>query len=144
MNNYILAVDGAYSSKFNQMGIGILFIKDDKEIIRYSNSYKGGTNNIAEMMALLVGLRMIKNSINSLTIYSDSMYVIGCLIKNWSRKKNTKLWNILDKEYARILELCNNIEFIHVKGHQSGSNLSKDAQYNNIVDNLAQSASKLI
>ena len=89
VNNYILAVDGAYSSKFNQMGIGILFIKDDKEIIRYSNSYKGGTNNIAEMMALLVGLRMIKNPINSLTIYSDSMYVIGCLTKNWARKKIT-------------------------------------------------------
>ena len=83
--------DGAYSLTKNQMGIGTVFLKNNTLILEYSRMYKGGTNNIAELGAVIIGLRFIKKPIDSLTIVSDSMYVIGCATKGWKRKKNVKL-----------------------------------------------------
>ena len=81
-------------------------------------------------------------SIDSLTIVSDSMYVIGCVTKGWKRKKNVKLWEEFDRQYSRVKELCPKIEFIHVRGHQKDD--SELAKWNNYVDKLAVNASKQI
>ena len=144
MSNYIFFTDGAYSSSLRQMGIGIICIKDDNVILEWSNMYKGGSNNQAELGAVIIALRTIKKSINSLTIYTDSMYVIGCGTQGWKRKKNIVMWNEFDKQYNRVKELCSNIQFIHVKGHQSGDNLSDIAIWNNKVDKLAVLSSQRI
>lgn len=142
MNDYIMYTDGAYSSTKNQMGIGIVFLKNNILILEYSKAYKDGTNNIAELVAVIAGLSFIKKSIDSLTIISDSMYVVGCAVKGWKRKKNVKLWEEFDKQYSRVQELCPKIEFIHVRGHQKdNSDLTK---WNNYVDRLAVSATNLI
>ena len=142
--DYVLITDGAYSSSRNQGGIGLVFLKNGEKILEYSRMFKGVTNNIMEVCAVIVGLRMIKNPINSLTIYTDSEYVIGCATKGWKRKKNIHLWNEFDKQYTRIKELCSNIKFQHVKGHQSGTNLTQEAYWNKYVDRLAVSASTLL
>lgn len=134
---YSCFTDGAYSSLRDQGGIGILFIKDNKEILRYSNMYKNTTNNQMELVAIIVALRMIKKSIDSLIIYSDSQYCIGCAVYGWKRNKNKLLWNLFDKEYNRVQNLCNDIKFIHIKGHNGN-------KYNEIVDRLAVNASQLI
>ena len=134
---YTLITDGAYSSSRDQCGIGLVFLREDKKILEYSKMYKGGTNNIAELVAVIVGFKMIKNPINSLTIYTDSEYVIGCATKGWKRKKNIHLWNEFDKQYTRIKELCSNIKFQHVKGHNGD-------QWNEYCDKLAVNASKRI
>lgn len=131
--------DGAYSSSRNQMGVGVVFINTDtnKVIIEYSKMYKGGTNNIAELAAVVIGFRMIKKPLKSLTVYTDSMYVKGCATQGWQRKKNKALWEEFDKQYARVKELCPDIKFIHVKGHAGN-------KYNEIVDKLAVAASQQI
>lgn len=134
--------DGAYSSTKNQMGIGIVFLKNNTLILEYSRMYKDGTNNVAELGAVITGLRFIKKPIDSLTIVSDSMYVIGCATKGWKRKKNVKLWEEFDRQYSRVKELCPKIEFIHVRGHQKDD--SELAKWNNYVDKLAVNASKQI
>ena len=140
--NYTLITDGAYSSSRDQGGIGIVFLKDDEKILEYSKMYKGVTNNIMELLAVIIGLRFIKKPINSLNIISDSMYVIGCAVKGWKRKKNVQLWEEFDRQYSRVKELCPKIEFIHVRGHQKdNSDLTK---WNNYVDRLAVSATNLI
>ena len=71
--NYVLYTDGAYSSLRDQGGIGLIILKDDKKILEYSRMYKGVTNNIAELGAVITGLRFIKKPIDSLIIVSDSM-----------------------------------------------------------------------
>ena len=142
--NYTLITDGAYSSSRAQGGIGIVFLKDGEKILEYSKMYKRTTNNIMELSAVIVGLRFIKKPINSLNIISDSMYVIGCITKGWKRKKNVQLWEEFDKQYSRVKELCSNITFVHVKGHQSGTNLTQEAYWNKYVDRLAVSASTLL
>lgn len=139
INNYFLFTDGAYSSSRNQMGVGVVFINTDtnKVIIEYSKMYKGGTNNIAELAAVIIGFRMIKKPLKSLTIYTDSMYVIGCAVKGWKRSKNKIMWEEFDNQYSRVKELCPNIQFVHVKGHSG-------IKYNEFCDKLAVSASQLL
>lgn len=129
--------DGAYSSTINQMGIGIVFLKNSTLILEYSRMYKDGTNNIAELGAVIIGLRFIRKSVDSLTIVSDSMYVIGCATKGWKRKKNIKLWEEFDRQYSRVKELCPNITFVHTKGHNGD-------KWNEYCDKLAVNASRQI
>ena len=94
-----------------------------------------------ELGAIILGLRAIKGSIDSLIIVSDSMYCIGCATKGWKRKKNQKLWEAFDKEYSRVSSLCPNITWKHVKGHKDDS--SEFTRWNNYVDKLAVRASRV-
>ena len=135
--NYTCYTDGAYSSVRDQGGIGILFLKDGKEVLRYSNMYKGTSNNQMELGAIIIALRMIKGKIDSLTIYTDSQYCIGCATLGWKRKKNKIMWAEFDKQYKRVKQLCPNIQFVHVKGHNG-------EKYNEIVDKLAVAESQSI
>lgn len=137
MNNITIYTDGAYSSTRNQGGIGIIILKNDKKIFEYSNMYKNTTNNQMEIGAIIIALRLIRNPVDSITIYTDSMYCIGCATLDWQRKKNKSMWIEFDKQLERVKKLCSNIEFIHVKGHA-------DNHWNNECDKLAVNASKLI
>lgn len=136
-SSYITYTDGAYSSTRDQGGVGIVILKDGKEVLRYSNMYKNTTNNQMELGAIIIALRMIKGEIDSLTIYSDSQYCIGCAVQGWKRKKNKAMWEEFDKQYERVKELCPDIRFVHVKGHDGN-------KYNEIVDKLAVAASQRI
>lgn len=137
MNDLQIYTDGAYSPLRDQGGVGIIILQDGKKILEYSNKYERTSNNQMEIGAVIIALRLIKDPYDSITIYTDSQYVIGCATLGWKRKKNSKLWEEFDKQYERVLELCPNIEFVHVKGHS-------DNYWNNYVDKLAVSASQLI
>lgn len=140
MANYKLITDGAYSSSRDSGGFAFIFLKDNEPILKYSKQVKHTTNNKMEMMAIIIGLKCIKAPIDNLTIISDSMYCIGCASLGWKRKKNVKLWEFFDKEFQRVLDLCNNIQFKHVRGHQKDS--SEETKWNNLCDELAVKASR--
>lgn len=135
MSQYKLITDGAYSSSRDQGGVGIVFLKGDKKILEYSKMYKGVTNNMMELSAIIIGLRLIKNPIDSLVIISDSMYCIGCASLGWKRKKNVGLWKEFDNQIERVKKLCPSIEFKHVKGHNGD-------EWNEYCDKLAVKASQ--
>ena len=135
MNNLTFFTDGAYSSAREQGGIGLVILLNDKKIGEYSHIYKRTTNNQMELSAVIIALRLIKKEYDSITIYSDSMYVIGCTTKGWKRKKNVKLWEEFDKQIERVSKLCPSIKFEHVKGHA-------DNKWNNYADKLAVKASQ--
>ena len=137
----MLITDGAYSSSRNQGGLGFVFIRNGTKVFEYSKTVKNTTNNKMELGAIILGLRAIKGSIDSLVIVSDSMYCVGCATKGWKRKKNQKLWEAFDKEYSRVSSLCSNITWKHVKGHQNDS--SEFTKWNNYVDKLAVRASRI-
>ena len=132
MNSYICYTDGAYSNTRNRGGIGILILKDGKEVARYSKMYKNTTNQRMEQMAAIVALESIKTP-SEVTIVSDSQYVVCTYTKNWKRKANLDLWERFDKAIA----FHTKVEFLWVKGHD-------EDQYNKICDKLAQEASKII
>ena len=135
--NYTLITDGAYSSIRDQGGVGIVFLKGDNKILEYSKPFKGVTNNQMELGAVILGLRFIKNPISSLTIVSDSMYVIGCATLGWKCKKNVKLWEEFDRQFSRVKQLCPDIKFKHVKGHTGD-------KWNEYCDKLASNATQLL
>ena len=135
MINYECYSDGAYSSARDQGGVGIVLIRNGKKVFEFAKGFKKTTNNKMEIVAALMVLKCFKQPIDSITIYTDSMYVIGCATLDWQRKKNQLLWKLFDEEFERVSALCPHIEFKHVKGHT-------DDMWNNYVDKLAVDASK--
>lgn len=135
MVNYECYSDGAYSSARNQGGVGIVFLRNGRKVFDYSKGFKNTTNNQMEIAAAIMTLKCFKKEVASITIYTDSMYVIGCATLGWQRKKNIRLWKVFDEELRRVSQLCPNIQFKHVKGHA-------DNRWNNYVDKLAVSASQ--
>ena len=135
--NIVIYTDGAYSSMRNQGGVGIIMLQNDEKILEYSNKYERTTNNQMELGAVIIALRLIKKTHDSVIIYTDSQYVIGCATLGWQRKKNVRLWQEFDNQYKRVKELCPNITFEHVKGHTNN-------YYNNLCDSMAVKASQLL
>ena len=74
MVKYEIYTDGAYSSKNNTGGVGIVILRDGHLIQKFNKAYKDTTNNKMELMAVIFALKSVKQPIDSLTIYSDSMY----------------------------------------------------------------------
>lgn len=89
-----------------------------------SGGYTDTTNNRMEMLAAIHGLEALKRPC-SVTVFSDSQYLVDAVEKNWiyrwkaagwkrgeSELKNPDLWRRLDA----LLEL-HHVRFVWVKGH---------------------------
>ncbi len=112
--------DGASSGNPGPGGYGVI-LRSGKHYKELSAGYRKTTNNRMELMAVIKGLEALKSINQSVTIYSDSKYVIDSIEKRWvygwvqkgfKGKKNKDLW-------LRYLELSklHNIKFIWVRGH---------------------------
>lgn len=134
MIHYTIYTDGAYKSSLHTGGIGIVFLRNDQKVFEYSAKYKDTTNQRMEMQAILIALDSIVKEIDSLTIITDSMYVVGTLTKKWQRKANNDLWNKIDLALSKAQKLVKNtIQFKHIKGHNGD-------KYNEQCDKLASEA----
>ena len=76
---------------------------------------KGGasktTNNRMELAAAIEGLEATPRDA-SVTIHSDSQYLVNTMTRNWKRKANTDLWKELDALAAK-----RRVRWKWVKGH---------------------------
>jgi len=129
--------DGAYSPIRDQGGVGLVFVKNSKVILKWSKGIKNTTNNRCELYAVIKALQSISKKIDCLKIYSDSQYVICSINNGWKRNKNIDLWKTFDLMLQKAKSHCSDIQFIWVKGHS-------DTEFNNLADNLAVEASKQI
>ena len=103
-----------------------------------SQGYRLTTNNRMELMAVIAGLKAIKNNNIPVVVYSDSKYVVRAIeegwLNNWMRtnfkggKKNSDLW----REYFQLSKEFK-IKLVWVKGHA-------DNPHNNRCDELATTA----
>ena len=75
-----------------------------------SQGYQLTTNNRMELMAVIVGLEALKIPQSTVTIYTDSQYVVNSVEKKWvfgwekknfEGKKNADLWQRFLKIYCR-------------------------------------------
>ena len=129
--------DGAARGNPGPGGYGAILIwgKIQKEL---SGGYKFTTNNRMELMAVIASLQALRQNNLSITIYSDSAYVVNAIEKGWLKKwiktnfaggkKNKDLWLLYD-----MLSQQHQITFKWVKGHA-------DNPFNNRCDELATSA----
>jgi ribonuclease HI len=120
--------DGACTGNPGPAGLGVVII-DGKHRTELSEYLGEGTNNIAELMAILRGLESVKDRNRSVVVYTDSAYSIGCITKPWKPKKNIELIDEL-REIARGFS---DLRFVKVAGHAG-------IPLNERVDQLAREA----
>ncbi|MBT8495189.1 MAG: ribonuclease HI [Deltaproteobacteria bacterium] len=110
----IIYTDGACTGNPGPMGLGAVIIDDDKRV-ELSEYLGNGTNNIAELTAILRAVQALDPNQRKRTviIHSDSSYSIGLLTKGWKAKANKEL---VAEVRATIGEL-DDVRFVKVKGH---------------------------
>jgi ribonuclease HI len=81
---------------------------------RELSAYLGeGTNNIAELTAVLLALDAIADKRAPVRIHTDSLYSIGVLKKGWKAKAN----QALIAKIKLAMQPFKDLDFIHVRGH---------------------------
>ncbi len=106
--------DGACSGNPGPAGAGVVII-DGSQRTELSEYLGTATNQIAELEAILRGLRAVKDRSREVVVYSDSAYSIGLLtaVPPWKAKKNVELVAEL-RELARSFP---HLRFVKVPGH---------------------------
>ena len=144
--------DGAAQGNPGPGGYGTIlkYGEHEKEL---SQGFRLTTNNRMELLAVIEGLRAIKKEGITVTIYSDSKYVVDSIEKGWLwnwEKKNFKdkanpdLWKLYIPLHRKIKP-----KFIWIKGHAGhaenercdqlavaaalGNSLLADLEYENTV-----------
>jgi ribonuclease HI len=107
----IIYTDGACTGNPGPAGIGVVILDGDerKEVSEYLGE---GTNNIAELTAILRALELADPS-RVVAIHTDSSYSIGLLTKNWKAKANKELV----AELRELASTFKDLRFVKVKGH---------------------------
>jgi ribonuclease HI len=94
-------------------GAGVLIV-DGAGAEFYASVYLGpGTNNTAELAAILIGLRRMKRNPGTIRVFTDSQYCQGMLTKRWTIRKNHQLIKAIENEISRL----GRVEINWVKGH---------------------------
>ena len=124
MKEVEIFTDGACSGNPGPGGYGV--------VLRYKGREKelcGGeaqtTNNRMELTAVIEGLSAL-NEKCSVTLYSDSKYVVDAITKGWAKKWRSNGWMRTKTEPAlnsdlwkKVLNLLqeHDVKFVWVKGH---------------------------
>ena len=109
-----LWTDGACSGNPGPAGSGVVLI-DGETTIERSEWLGQGTNNVAELTAILLGLEELQRPVRrTLVVHTDSQYGIGVLAKGWKAKKNVEL--IAD--IKRSLRGIPRVVWHWVRGHE--------------------------
>ncbi|MCT4696943.1 MAG: ribonuclease HI [Candidatus Cardinium sp.] len=112
--------DGSARGNPGPGGYGVI-VKHNGYTEERSQGYRKTTNNRMELLAVIIGLEALKQPKQSVTIYSDSKYVINAIEKGWlqnwlkidfKNKKNPDLWKRFWAVYQKHL-----VHFCWVKGH---------------------------
>ncbi|WP_207906238.1 ribonuclease HI [Flaviaesturariibacter aridisoli] len=132
----IMYTDGSARGNPGPGGYGVVLMSGP-HLKELAQGYRRTTNNRMELLAVIKGLEALKRPGQSVTVYSDSQYVVKAVeegwLRNWIRigfkgKKNADLW----KRYHELSQL-HSVRFVWVKGHA-------DNAYNNRCDELATAA----
>lgn len=104
--------DGACTGNPGPAGIGVVVLEGGKR--KEHAEYLGmGTNNIAELTAVLRGLDLVADRERPVRIYTDSTYAIGVLSMGWKAKANTELVAEIRDALVRFPDA----RFVKVPGH---------------------------
>lgn len=112
--------DGAAQGNPGPGGYGVI-LKYNQHIKEMSEGFRLTTNNRMELLAVITGLEALKKNDITVTIYSDSKYVVDAVEKGWiwgwqkknfAKKANADLWQ-------RYIPLHQKFKpkFIWIKGH---------------------------
>lgn len=112
--------DGASSGNPGPGGYGAI-LRSGGHYKELFGGFRKTTNNRMELMAVISALEAVKKPSQTITIYSDSKYIIDAIDKKWvygwikkgfKGKKNKDLWLRLMNVYQ-----LHQIRLVWVKGH---------------------------
>lgn len=119
--------DGACEPNPGNAGSGVVLYRDGKVAELWYGLYNpNGTNNTAELNALLSALLMVEKSGEQAQILCDSVYAINCVSK-WAVGWEKKGWRKADGEiknlaiiqaaFAVYSNIESQVQLLHVRGH---------------------------
>lgn len=110
----VIYTDGACSGNPGPAGIGVLLQRPD-QTVEISEFLGSGTNNIAELTAILRALQLLREDEQDrlIHLYTDSGWSLGVLIGGWKAKANVELIEEIRGQMARFSRL----ELLKVRGH---------------------------
>ncbi|MFT3698301.1 MAG: reverse transcriptase-like protein [Kofleriaceae bacterium] len=104
--------DGGASPNPGPSAAGIVIVDGDNQIEK-SEFLGPGTNQTAELTAIMIGLQSVATKDRPVVVYSDSAYSIGLLSQGWNAKANVEL-------VTKLRALCREfreLRFVKVAGH---------------------------
>lgn len=129
-------------AKENTGAIGIVLIYPEKDYVKeYRKAYINTTNNQMELLAVIKGLKMLKEPCK-VDVYSDSAYVVNAFQQKWIDSWRAKGWTrgksgeLKNKElWMELYQLTqtHQVQFKKVKGHSNN-------EFNNRCDELVNMA----
>lgn len=104
--------DGGAAPNPGPSAAGVIIVDGDRttEIAEFLGH---GTNQVAELTAILIGLSKLESRDRPVIVYSDSAYSIGLLTQAWKAKANVEL-------IANLRAVCRefkDLRFVKVAGH---------------------------
>jgi len=136
--------DGACKGNPGYSGSGIIIYKDNK-IIRMAGAFEeSGTNNTAELKALIHSLKIAERINEKCIIKTDSSYSRNSIIewayswkkKGWKKKGGIKNLDLIKEAHTLYDLLKENVVIEHVKGHAGiEGNEEADKMANYAVEN---------
>jgi ribonuclease HI len=125
---YIIYCDGASRSNPGEASYGVSINLNNKEIDTLKEYIGIATNNVAEYRGLIAALEYcVKNNINDVEIYLDSLLVVQQVNKEF-KVKSKKLCDLYSYSLT-LIEKIKNINVIHIR-----------REYNKRADELANEA----
>jgi len=133
--------DGACSGNPGPGGWGAIIIDENNEK-EFSGFEPNTTNNRMDLTAVIQGLSALKEQQASVTVYTDSQYIVNAINLHWLDNWQIKGWMNASKKpvanrdlWEMIIELNKKYKptYVWVKGHSSN-------EYNNRCDALAVQA----
>ena len=134
--------DGACKGNPGPGGYGSILVYMSTEK-RISKGYFSTTNNRMELRAAITALEALTEKC-SVTLYSDSKYLIDGMTKGWAKKWKANNWIKSDRKKALNIDLwekmlkldsIHDIEYVWVKGHNGH-------EYNEQCDRMAVEAAE--
>lgn len=125
---YIIYCDGASRSNPGEASYGVSINLNNKEIDTLKEYIGIATNNVAEYRGLIAALEYcVKNNINDVEIYLDSLLVVQQVNKEF-KVKSKKLGDLYSYSLT-LIEKIKNINVLHIR-----------REYNKRADELANEA----
>lgn len=120
----VIYTDGACEGNPGRGGYGVVMLCGEKRK-ELSGGFQRTTNNRMELLAVIEGLATLKQPC-TVTLYSDSNYVVNAMKKGWVQTWRRKGWRNSKNQptpnvdlWKRLLSLReqHDVDFIWVKGH---------------------------
>jgi ribonuclease HI len=109
----VVFADGACSGNPGPAGLGVVVFEGGAKKRELSEYLGSGTNNIAELTAILRAAQALEGEPRAIEMRTDSSYAIGVLTKGWKAKANQQLVADTKAALARLAS----VRITYVPGH---------------------------